>query len=99
MRSIIAAVFVSLLLFSGSAFADQGKGPTDNEIAQTLIEQSIARYPGPCACPYNRARNGSSCGRRSAYSRPGGYDPQCYRDDVSDADIERYRKAHGLLSR
>lgn len=33
---------------------------------------------GSCDCPYDYARNGSLCGGRSAYSRPGGRDPICY---------------------
>lgn len=35
-------------------------------------------YYGTCDCPYDRARNGSRCGGRSAYSRPGGRSPVCY---------------------
>ena len=39
-----------------------------------------AREPrtGSCDCPYDRASNGSRCGGRSAYSRPGGRSPICY---------------------
>lgn len=33
---------------------------------------------GSCDCPYDYARNGSHCGGRSAYSRPGGRAPVCY---------------------
>lgn len=72
------------------AFA-KGSQPSDEEIAKTLIAQSIAAYPGTCACPYQAARNGSACGRRSAYSKPNGYAPLCYRKDVTDEDIARYR--------
>ena len=42
-----------------------------------------AREPrtGSCDCPYDRTSNGSRCGRRSAYSRPGGRSPICYVND------------------
>lgn len=60
-------------------------------IAKVLIADSIASYPGPCACPYQSARNGSSCGRRAAYARPGGYAPLCYAKDVTPAMIAEYR--------
>lgn len=33
---------------------------------------------GSCDCPYDYARNGSRCGGRSAYSRPGGREPICF---------------------
>lgn len=69
---------------------------SDDQVAQQIIKASIASYPGPCACPYNHARNGSSCGRRSAYSRAGGYNTVCYRDDVSADDILTYREQYGL---
>ena len=67
---------------------------TDAQIRAVIIRQSIASYPGTCACPYNVARNGSSCGRRSAYSRGGGYAPMCYASDVSDAAVAAYRRGH-----
>jgi len=63
-------------------------------IAKLLIAASIADYPGPCACPYQSARNGSSCGRRAAYSRPGGYAPLCYARDVTPAMVAEYRATH-----
>lgn len=64
---------------------------SDAEIKQQIIRQSIASYPGSCACPYNTARNGSSCGGRSAWSRGGGYAPICYAREVSAADVKAYR--------
>ena len=69
---------------------------SDTQVRQQMIRESIASYPGPCACPYNTARNGSSCGGRSAYSRRGGYAPLCYASDISQAEVEAYRRMHGL---
>ncbi|MFO5493040.1 MAG: hypothetical protein ACLBM6_10970 [Cuspidothrix sp.] len=31
-----------------------------------------------CACPYDIASDGFECGGRSAYTRNGGAEPQCY---------------------
>jgi hypothetical protein len=36
---------------------------------------------GSCDCPYDTDKRGNSCGRRSAYSRPGGRSPICYERD------------------
>lgn len=66
----------------------------DAAIVTLLIARSIAAYPGPCACPYQSARNGSSCGRRAAYVRPGGYAPLCYAKDVTPAMVAAYRAEH-----
>ncbi|MBE7201092.1 MAG: hypothetical protein INR70_25270 [Parafilimonas terrae] len=66
----------------------------DAAVAKLLIERSIAEYPGPCACPYQSARNGSSCGKRAAYVRPGGYAPLCYAKDVTPEMIAAYRAEH-----
>lgn len=49
----------------------KGQALSDAQVKQAIIEESIAEYPGTCACPFNRARNGSSCGRRSAWSKAG----------------------------
>ncbi|MFB4358568.1 hypothetical protein RBJ15_07995 [Pantoea sp. BS_4] len=65
---------------------------TDDQIRQLIIEDSIASYPGVCACPFNTARNGSSCGRRSAWSKQGGYSPICYKKEVSKAMVDEWRK-------
>jgi len=65
---------------------------TDAEIADRVIAQSIARYSGNCPCPYSRMRNGRRCGGVSAYSRPGGASPLCYRRDVTPAMIKSYRR-------
>lgn len=65
---------------------------SDAAIKRRIIRASIAAYPGNCPCPYNTASNGSSCGRRSAWSRAGGYAPLCYPSDVTAADIRAYRR-------
>ncbi len=61
-----------------------------DQIVQEIIRASWAGYTGPCPCPYNRMRRGGECGRRSAYSKPGGYQPLCYANDVSDAMIAEF---------
>ncbi len=91
MKSMIRALCVAFVVLSGPIFAEE---LTDSEVRKLLIQQSIGSYSGSCPCPYNRARNGSRCGKRSAYSKPGGAEPLCYDRDVTDEMVERYRKAH-----
>jgi hypothetical protein len=67
---------------------------SDGQIKTILIDESIAGYSGNCPCPYSTARNGSRCGRRSAYSREGGAEPLCYPQDVSAEMVKEYRDAH-----
>ena len=67
---------------------------SDAEVKQRIIRESIAAYPGPCACPYNVDRAGRSCGRRSAYSRPGGYAPICYPSDVTREQVDEWKRSH-----
>jgi len=64
---------------------------SDAQVKQRIIRASIASYPGNCPCPYNTARNGSNCGRRSAWSRAGGYAPVCYANEISKADVRAWR--------
>ena len=65
---------------------------SDDEIRQLMISESVSSYPGSCPCPYFVDRAGRSCGRRSAYSRPGGYSPLCYPSDISPAAVADYRE-------
>ncbi|WP_413787409.1 hypothetical protein [Pantoea agglomerans] len=67
---------------------------SDDQIRQLIIEDSIASYPGVCACPFNAARNGSSCGRRSAWSKLGGYAPVCYKKEISKEMVDDWRNSH-----
>jgi hypothetical protein len=64
------------------------------EIASLIVQESRQRYYAtghPCACPEDVTKNGRSCGRNSAYSRPGGAVPLCYVNDVTSEMISRYR--------
>jgi hypothetical protein len=86
---------VLLIHTTGSAFGDEAL--SDVEVREVIIRESIAAYQAtghPCAGPYNIARNGSQCGHRSAYSRPGGAEPLCYPGDVSDGMILDWRRSH-----
>ncbi|MGB7318088.1 MAG: SH3 domain-containing protein [Planktotalea sp.] len=57
---------------------------------KAIIRQSIAAYPGSCPCDYNHDRAGRRCGKRSAWSRRGGYAPLCYDSDVTQAHLKSY---------
>ncbi len=80
----------ALCLVSFNAYA-----LSDSEIKQKIIDQSIRNYSGSCACPYNTDRAGRKCGKRSAYSKPGGASPICYPGDVSADMIKNYRESNG----
>lgn len=76
-----------LVVASSSVFASE----TDNQIKDKIIQQSISSYSGSCPCPEFTDRAGRRCGRRSAYSRPGGASPLCYRSDVTDEMMKKYK--------
>lgn len=63
----------------------------DEQVKQQIIQESIDSYPGNCPCPYNLARNGSRCGKRSAWSRAGGYAPICYKEEITDEMVSEWR--------
>ncbi|UMO86033.1 hypothetical protein HP572_11435 [Pectobacterium sp. PL64] len=68
---------------------------SDEQIKERIIQESISSYSGNCPCPYNSARNGSKCGKRSAWSRAGGYSPICYKDEVTRKMIDDWRMKNG----
>ncbi len=83
--------FVFLLVsFTTFIYADKAI-LSDSEIRKILIQQSVSKYPGNCPCPYFRVSNGSRCGKRSAWSRPGGYSPLCFKSDISEKMVNKYR--------
>jgi hypothetical protein len=87
------ALRFSVLVLTLSTWGQTKKAEkTDAEIKQAIIAESIAQYRGSCPCPYSTDRAGRNCGRRSAYSRPGGASPLCYAQDVSQRMVDDYRK-------
>ncbi len=89
-RTVLALV----VALSVSAAADARDALSDAQVRQAIIQQSVAAYHAtgkPCACPYDQMRNGTSCGSRSAYSKPGGASPLCFPGDVSDAMVRQWR--------
>jgi len=79
------------MVIAGNAVA-KSRAVSDEKIKEKVIAESIASYPGVCACPFNRARNGSSCGRRSAWSKAGGYAPICYKNEVTNEMVKQWRE-------
>ena len=65
---------------------------SDDQVKARLIEESVSAYSGSCPCPYNTMRNGRSCGGRSAWSRPGGESPLCYKKDVTAERVRAWRE-------
>lgn len=93
-RAASVALALVMVLLTDEAF---GRVLTDSQIRQQIIQESVSAYLAtghPCACPCNSARNGSSCGARSAYSRPGGAAPLCYPSDVTDDMVLDWKRQH-----
>jgi hypothetical protein len=64
----------------------QDRGPISRE-------DYLQRVGRPCPCPDNVAKDRSSCGKRSAYCRPGGYEPLCYLEDKTPDQMKVRRLA------
>jgi hypothetical protein len=84
-----------LLFLVSLPLAAQDKATTatlsDEQVKEAIISESIANYSGNCPCPYNHASNGSMCGKRSAWSKPGGYDPICYKNEISQEMVDEWK--------
>ncbi|MCU1788431.1 hypothetical protein CUU54_06085 [Pectobacterium polaris] len=88
--SVAMVCVVTLLSVSTPSMAKNVR-ISDEQIKEQIIQESISSYSGNCPCPYNSARNGSKCGKRSAWSRAGGYSPICYKEDVTRKMIDDWR--------
>lgn len=85
-------ILIPLFLLSTNAMAQTSY--TDDEIKQKIISESIQNYPGNCPCPYNHASNGYKCGKRSAWSRAGGYVPICYKREISNEQLQKWKQQY-----
>ncbi|MGK9174959.1 hypothetical protein KXR87_17350 [Yokenella regensburgei] len=93
-RNLVAIFFVTVGVFA-AAYSHAVTPINDEQIKKRIVEVSIAAYPGPCACPFNQTRNGSLCGKRSAWSKPGGYAPICYVSEVTPEMVKAWRAQPG----
>src|SRR5262245_9480048 len=93
---LVLALTVSTAVCLAALSAQSNKqAKPDAQIKQEIIAASLASYRGNCPCPYNTDRAGRKCGRRSAYSRPGGASPICYPEDVTAKMIEAFKAKGG----
>jgi hypothetical protein len=95
MRKIVYALCIGACLALSVGAVGAGMA-TDAQIRGAIIQESLRSYPGNCPCPYNSDRAGRRCGKRSAWSRAGGYSPVCFANEVSDDQVRAYRTKHGL---
>jgi hypothetical protein len=84
---VLCLSFILVFFFYTPVFAG-----SDEEVKKEIIQDSIRSYSGNCPCPYNLDRAGRKCGKRSAYSKPGGYSPICYSSDVTEKMVENHKK-------
>ncbi|RYZ92148.1 MAG: hypothetical protein EOP06_05140 [Proteobacteria bacterium] len=89
MKTLILSLMVGIAF---NPFVAEAKNT--NQVVQQIIDESISSYPGNCPCPYNVARNGSRCGKRSAHSRAGGYAPKCFPADVTKQEVAEFKNSH-----
>ncbi|MGI8489220.1 hypothetical protein QWJ20_11850 [Pectobacterium sp. S5] len=88
---VVAMVCAVALLSVSTPSMAKNVRISDEQIKVQIIQESISSYSGNCPCPYNSARNGSKCGKRSAWSRAGGYSPICYKEDVTRKMIDDWK--------
>lgn len=79
-------IIFTIILLIAPLFSFAQNDP-DRVIKERIIQESINRYSGNCPCPYNVMKNGSRCGKRSAYSKPKGYSPKCYIEDITPQEV------------
>lgn len=91
-NAVLCVVIAAVSLLMASEGLAKTQALSDAQVKKEIIAESIADYPGTCACPYNQARNGSACGKRSAWSKAGGYSPICYADEVTKEMIKTWRE-------
>jgi hypothetical protein len=96
MKNLTATICLTLAVLLGMTSHGNAQAVSDEQVKELIIRQSIASYSGRCPCPYNIMSNDRRCGGRSAYSRPGGKSPICYKRDIPNSAVERYRKRFGI---
>ena len=53
-----------------------------------MTPQQYHKDKGPCACPDDKTKSGSKCGKQSAFCKSGGTEVRCF----TAGDIEKRKK-------
>jgi hypothetical protein len=83
--------FALTAAFGQSADNRQGGEDRRSGLSRRSSSSRLPANRGSCPCPYNVDRAGRMCGRRSAYSRPGGASPICYDKDVTQKMVDDWK--------
>jgi hypothetical protein len=100
-RALACAPLLLGMSFSYAVAHAETAQLSDTQIAEAIVGQSRDAYSvteSPRALPEDLARNGSRCGGRSAYSRPGGASPNCYVSDVTARTLRRIESVVGKVT-
>ena len=95
MKRRLLALSILALLATVIPATGQSVALTDADIATIIVSDSSVRYYAhgvSCACPDDRARNGSVCTRKWIYHPDSGAKPLCSVSDVEPWMIETYRR-------
>jgi hypothetical protein len=85
---IVTLTFLLMSISTTSAISISSEA----SVKQQMINESIRKYKGNCPCPYSKMKNGRTCGKSSAYSKPGGKSPLCYATDITSTMVKNYKK-------
>ncbi len=58
-KFVAISVFAVVCVFASDISIAKSNSLSDDQVSQRIIDDSVASYPGTCACPFNTARNGS----------------------------------------
>jgi hypothetical protein len=90
---VMKYVLIILALTATVSAQATAKEITDAECASIIVQETRDAYyrtRGPCACPEDRASDGSRCGGRSTRQQP----PYCKLSDVPQTNIDRCKAIH-----
>ena len=77
------------VLCSSTVWAD-----ADTDTRKEMIVESVKQHSAHtgCPCPYTVAKDGSSCGKRSAYNtKTGDEKPVCFESDITPKMLKDYK--------
>ncbi|RXY34723.1 hypothetical protein DD584_22275 [Klebsiella pneumoniae] len=55
-KFVAISVFAVVCVFASDISIAKSNSLSDDQVSQRIIDDSVASYPGTCACPFNTAR-------------------------------------------
>lgn len=91
-KFVAISVFAVVCVFASDISIAKSNSLSDDQVSQRIIDDSVASYPGTCACPSIPPGTAARAVAVVHGAKAGGYSPICYKKEVTKEMVKAWRQ-------